>query len=96
MVRVCQPGGQVAILEFSMPQRQPIRALYGWYFRNVLPRIGQWLARNDNAAYEYLPVSVQQFPEGEKLAERLRWAGLRDIQVVPLTFGIATLYVGRK
>ena len=41
MVRVCQPGGQVAVLEFSTPGCRPLGVCYGWYFRQVLPRVGQ-------------------------------------------------------
>jgi demethylmenaquinone methyltransferase/2-methoxy-6-polyprenyl-1,4-benzoquinol methylase len=96
MTRVCQPGGQVAVLEFSMPQWQPFRALYGWYFRHVLPRIGQWLTRNRHSAYHYLPSSVGEFPSGEALASRMRDAGLHTVTLHPLTGGIATLYIGRK
>jgi demethylmenaquinone methyltransferase/2-methoxy-6-polyprenyl-1,4-benzoquinol methylase len=96
MTRVCQPGGQVAVLEFSMPARQPIKALYGWYFRHVLPRIGQLLTRNKQAAYSYLPASVGQFPSGTAMVQRMEANGLADVRYVPLTFGIATLYVGRK
>ena len=96
MARVCAPGGQVAVLEFSEPAWQPFKAVYGWYFRNVLPRIGQWLARNKSNAYNYLPASVGEFPCGEALAERMRSAGLTNIRYWPLTFGIATLYVGVK
>lgn len=73
-----------------------MRAIYGWYFRNVLPRIGQALASNRAGAYEYLPASVGEFPHGEALAVLLRDAGLREVHYYPLTFGIATLYVGRK
>jgi demethylmenaquinone methyltransferase/2-methoxy-6-polyprenyl-1,4-benzoquinol methylase len=96
MTRVCAPGGQVAILEFSMPTRQPVKAIYGWYFRNVLPRIGQWLMRSSHDAYDYLPTSVGEFPAGEALAERMRAAGLSEIRLYQLTWGIATLYLGRK
>jgi demethylmenaquinone methyltransferase/2-methoxy-6-polyprenyl-1,4-benzoquinol methylase len=96
MVRVCRPGGRVAVLEFSMPRMQPFRGLYRWYFRHVLPRIGQLLARNRESAYNYLPASVGEFPDGEALAERLRAAGLRDVWHQPLTFGVATLYAGSK
>jgi demethylmenaquinone methyltransferase/2-methoxy-6-polyprenyl-1,4-benzoquinol methylase len=96
MARVCAPGGQVAILEFSMPRRQPVKAIYGWYFQSVLPRIGQWLTRSNHDAYEYLPTSVGEFPAGEALAERMRAAGLSEIRSHRLTWGIATLYVGRK
>ena len=96
MTRVCRPGGRVAVLEFSIPQRQPLRAVYGWYFRHVLPKIGQWLTRNSHDAYCYLPSSVGEFPSGDALAGRLRDAGLNDVSLYPLTGGIATLYVGRK
>lgn len=96
MTRVCQPGGKVAVLEFSMPTWQPFRAIYGFYFRNVLPRIGQWLARNSTSAYNYLPESVGEFPSGEALAAKMRDAGLRIVNYYPLTGGVATLYVGEK
>jgi demethylmenaquinone methyltransferase / 2-methoxy-6-polyprenyl-1,4-benzoquinol methylase len=96
MVRVCRPGGRVAILEFSMPRRRPLRSVYGWYFRCVLPRIGQTLARNGSSAYKYLPQSVDEFPSYEALTERMRNAGLEQNQFTPLTFGTATLYVGMK
>jgi demethylmenaquinone methyltransferase/2-methoxy-6-polyprenyl-1,4-benzoquinol methylase len=96
MARVCRPEGQVAVLEFSTPRWQPLRGIYLLYFRHVLPRIGQWFARNQSDAYEYLPATVAQFPDGEALAERMRAVGLKNIKYWPLTFGIATLYVGRK
>lgn len=96
MVRVAAPGGRVAVLEFSSPTWQPFKAIYGWYFRNVLPRIGQLLARNSTAAYEYLPESVGQFPQGEALAARMRAAGLSEVCCIPLTLGVATLYIGNK
>lgn len=96
MARVCKPGGHVAVLEFSTPEWQPFKAIYGWYFRNVLPRIGQLLARNAESAYNYLPESVGEFPQGEQLSERLRAVGLSDVNFHPLTLGVATLYVGKK
>lgn len=96
MARVCSPGGKVAVLEFSTPRWQPFRAVYGWYFRYVLPRIGQLLARNSHAAYRYLPESVGQFLQGQELAEQMRAAGLAEVEYKGFTFGIATLYVGTK
>lgn len=96
LTRVCKPGGKIAILEFSVPRHQPIKALYGWYFKNVLPRIGQWLARNQSSAYNYLPESVDQFPCYEALTEKMIAAGCRSAKFFPLTGGIATLYIGVK
>lgn len=96
MVRVCRRGGTVAILEFSMPRRQPIKGLYRMYFRHALPLIGRWINRNRSRAYHYLPASVEQFPAYEALAGWLEEEKLREVRIEPLTFGIATLYTGVK
>lgn len=96
MVRVTQPGGRIAILEFSQPRGWLFGRMYRFYFRHVLPRVGQMISRSKDNAYRYLPESVMQFPDGEALATRLRGHGLIDVRWHPLTFGIATLYVGVK
>ncbi len=96
MVRVTRPGGKVAILEFSQPRGRLFGGLYRFYFRYVLPCIGQAISRSKDNAYRYLPASVLEFPDGEALAEQLRRHGLREVHWYPLTFGIATLYVGIK
>ena len=96
MVRVCRPGGRVAVLEFSTPRAWPLGAVYGWYFRRILPRIGQALARNRQAAYNYLPASVGQFPQAEALLGRMRRAGLRNVRCHRFTLGVASLYTGEK
>jgi demethylmenaquinone methyltransferase/2-methoxy-6-polyprenyl-1,4-benzoquinol methylase len=96
MVRVCRPGGRLGILEFSSPTLPVIRPLYQWYFRRMLPVIGQCLARNDQLAYDYLPSSVNEFPQGEEFADWLRRLDLTDVRSFPFTLGICTLYVGTK
>jgi len=96
MVRVCRPGGEVAILEFSQPTLPGLRQAYAFYFQHILPRIGQTVARNEHDAYSYLPDSVSQFPCGAALAEQMQLAGLHDVRWVPLTFGVATLYIGKR
>ena len=96
MVRAAKPGGKVAILEFSRPRVPVLRWLYLTYFKHILPRIGQSVSKNDHSAYEYLPASVLQFPDGEELVAMLRDRGLDDVKFYPLTLGVATLYVGTK
>ena len=96
MARVCRPGGRVAVLEFAMPQSRALGSMYRWYFRRVLPRIGQLLARNRQGAYNYLPTSVGEFSQGEALASRMRAAGMREVEYRDFTLGVAALYVGTK
>jgi len=96
MVRVLRPGGRIAILEFSKPRHWLFGRLYRAYFRYLLPLMGQLLSRSKESAYRYLPESVLKFPDYEDLAAKLRTHGLTEVRYEPLTFGIATLYVGSK
>jgi len=96
MARVTRPGGRLAILEFSLPTNPVVRASYLWYFRNVLPRLGNGLAANGSDAYRYLNESVEEFPSGERLAALVRAAGYERVAMHPLTFGIATLTIAHR
>ena len=47
-------------------------------------------------AYVYLNRTIEQFPCGEAFLALMRQAGFERAKAYPLTFGIATLYVGEK
>jgi demethylmenaquinone methyltransferase/2-methoxy-6-polyprenyl-1,4-benzoquinol methylase len=96
MARVLEPGGRLAILEFSIPTSRLVRGFYLWYFRRVLPLIGNSIARNASDAYTYLNKSVEEFPSGERLAMLVRGAGFDHVEQIPLTFGIATLSIATR
>jgi demethylmenaquinone methyltransferase/2-methoxy-6-polyprenyl-1,4-benzoquinol methylase len=96
LVRVTRPSGKVAILEFSRPRGRLLGRLYLTFFRYILPRVGQALAPNEDHAYEYLPKSVLEFPDGQAMLDLLARRGLVALQHHPLTGGIATLYIGTK
>ena len=95
MMRVLRPGGRLFILEFSTPRQAPFKQLFRFYFHRVMPLIGR-LVSKDNAAYSYLPESVDAFPQGAVFEDVLRRRGLREVHSRLLTFGVATLYTARK
>jgi demethylmenaquinone methyltransferase/2-methoxy-6-polyprenyl-1,4-benzoquinol methylase len=93
--RVLKPGGRAIILEFSMPERFPVKQLYRFYFKHLLPFIGRIVSK-DKGAYTYLPASVERFPKSKAFLELLVQHGLIHGTVRPLTFGIATLYCAER
>lgn len=95
MHRVLRPGGHIVVLEFSKPGRFPLKQLYFFYFKNVLPFIGRLVSKSDEA-YSYLPDTVMKFPEGEAFLQILQKARFVKCVEERLTFGIATVYVGTK
>lgn len=93
--RVLKPGGRSLVLEFSIPQAPLLKSLYLFYFRNVLPTIGNIISHHKDA-YTYLNKTAEQFPFGEDFANLMRQAGFTNVKYKTLTFGIATLYLGEK
>lgn len=93
--RVMKPGGQLAILEFSYPTNPVIRWAYDLFFSHVLPLIGRMVSK-DKGAYAYLNESVKNFMWGEEMCEHIKAAGFKDVKFRTLTFGITTIYTGKK
>ncbi len=95
MNRVMRTGGKLAILEFSHPKKFPIKEVYKFYFRYILPTLGKLVSKHSRA-YTYLPESVNAFPEGNVFCTMLERCGFKDAHARPLTFGITTLYTATK
>ena len=93
--RVLRPGGTCIVLEFTLPRWRPWRWVYGFYLRRILPVIGTVLT-GDRSAYRHLVESILEFPHYHDLAVWLTETGFTDVRFVPLTGGVATLYVGKK
>lgn len=91
--RVLKPGARFVVLECSQPPREPMRSLYFFYFRRVLPFIGTFVSKHDNA-YTYLPESVLAFPGPEEVALLMRENGFRDVTFERLFGGIVAIHVG--
>ncbi len=93
--RVLRPGGSFAVLEFSQPQIPFFRQLYLLYFSRILPWIGR-LVSGQSGPYSYLPDSVKDFPDPERVDQMIREAGFVDVNHSSLTFGVVTLHVSYK
>ncbi|MBD81094.1 MAG: bifunctional demethylmenaquinone methyltransferase/2-methoxy-6-polyprenyl-1,4-benzoquinol methylase UbiE [Crocinitomicaceae bacterium] len=95
MLRVVKPGGHVAIIEFSQPQKFPIKQIYNFYFNKILPGIGRMVSK-DARAYTYLPESVGAFPHGKEFLDVLNKVGYNEAKAIPLALGIASIYFASK
>jgi demethylmenaquinone methyltransferase/2-methoxy-6-polyprenyl-1,4-benzoquinol methylase len=93
--RVLKPGGKFIILEFSQPESFPMKQLYDFYSRHILPRIGKKISK-DQSAYTYLPDSVKAFPYGEEMKNILKSSKFVQPLDKKLTFGIASIYESLK
>ncbi|MDO9181066.1 MAG: bifunctional demethylmenaquinone methyltransferase/2-methoxy-6-polyprenyl-1,4-benzoquinol methylase UbiE [Bacteriovorax sp.] len=93
--RVLKTNGRLMIMEFAIPTNPLIRAIYFFYFRYFLPKIGNLISKHKDA-YTYLNQSVEDFPYGDKFLELMKNAGFKNLKKQSLTFGIAMLYIGDK
>jgi demethylmenaquinone methyltransferase/2-methoxy-6-polyprenyl-1,4-benzoquinol methylase len=93
--RVLKKDGRVMIMEFAIPSNPIVRAVYFFYFRHFLPRIGNLISKHKDA-YTYLNKSVEDFPYGDQFLGLMKNAGFKNLKKESLTFGIAMLYVGDK
>lgn len=91
MRRVLKPGSPLAVLEFSKPTVFPVKQLFQFYFKFILPLTGKLFSKHQSA-YSYLPESVKHFPEGADFERVLSDCGYKNIHSNRLTFGICTLY----
>ena len=95
MLRILRPGGKAVILDFSKPKKFPIKQVFGFYSKRVIPFLGKLISK-DKRAYAYLPESVEAFPEGTDFETIMTKLGYKEVNSILLSGGIATIYMGLK
>jgi demethylmenaquinone methyltransferase/2-methoxy-6-polyprenyl-1,4-benzoquinol methylase len=95
ILRLLKPGGRAAVLEFSRPVLPLFRHLFQFYFMKILPRIGNAIS-GSSFAYRYLPESVRQFPDQQRLAAMMGAVGFSGVTYYNLFGGVAALHVGDR
>jgi demethylmenaquinone methyltransferase / 2-methoxy-6-polyprenyl-1,4-benzoquinol methylase len=95
MCRVTRSGGTCMVVEFSNPTSFPFKQLFWFYSTTILPIIGRMVSK-DSSAYAYLPESVKAFPAGEEFLAIYKQAGFKEVYAKTLTFGLCSIYIGKK
>lgn len=93
LARVAAPGARVVVLELAEP-RGALSPLSRLYVHRVVPLVGAAVSGSDE--YAYLARSIAAFPSRDEFARMIERAGLRVVEVRPMTFGVVTLYVATK
>ncbi len=93
--RVLKPNSTLVVLEFSKPKSFPVKQLYNFYFNTILPLWGRFISK-DNTAYTYLPESVKYFPDDNEFLSILKNIGFKNTLQKKLSFGICSIYLGKK
>ena len=95
MQRVLRKDGRLLVLELSEPTTFPLKQLYQWYSKAILPNIGR-IVSHDKEAYKYLPRSIKAFPKAVQVRRILLDDGFSKVNIHRLTGGICTLYEAVK
>ncbi len=93
--RVLKRGGQALFLELSLPSNSLIAYFYRFYLHRFIPLIGRLIV-NDSTSWIYLGASIEHFSTHFDFKKEMQIAGFTQVSALPLTFGIATIYQGKK
>ena len=93
--RITKPGGKVISLEMMKPANTFQKIIFSLYFKRLIPTLGNLLAKQAEA-YNYLPLSIENFYTAKQLSKRISKAGWRKVGYKNLMFGFVAFHVGEK
>ena len=89
--RVLKKNSKFYCLEFSQINNFTFRKLFNIYSK-VIPIYGKFLL-NNREAYEYLIKSIEKFPDQIELTKILLNAGFKNIEVIDILDGLASIHI---
>jgi demethylmenaquinone methyltransferase/2-methoxy-6-polyprenyl-1,4-benzoquinol methylase len=97
LVRVVRPGGRIGMVEFGVPRRPVLRALWRIHTRFGLPLIGRLLTPAWVDVGHFLGPNIEGFHAAEPdLPARWRAAGIEDVHARPMSFGAGLVMWGAR
>ena len=93
--RILKSNGTLVVLETAVPVNLILNRFYIFYTQNIMPFVGKLFSK-DRSAYEYLSDSAAAFPHGEVFNNILRKNGFIEVEDLPQTLGIASIYFAKK
>ncbi len=93
--RVLKFGGRFFCLEFSTTEWPGFGKVYDLYSHHVVPKIGQWVAK-DEEAYRYLIESIRRFPPMPAFKAMIEDAGFKRVSYEPILGGAVAIHCGWK
>jgi demethylmenaquinone methyltransferase/2-methoxy-6-polyprenyl-1,4-benzoquinol methylase len=90
LARVVRPGGRIAMLEFHVPERPPLRAAWWLYTRVGLPTLGRLVSREWYEVGRFLGPSIDGFWARHPLpsvVDMWRSAGIGSVEARKMSVG---------
>lgn len=94
VAELLKPGGVYSFVEISVPSSRPVRVVYMFYLKRVIPWIGRLFLGNPDC-YRMLGVYTEAFGDAAHFTRCLQAAGLEG-SAVSYFFGCATGARGTK
>jgi len=95
MRRVLRPGGRAVSLEITHLRSGPLATVFNSYFKHVVPAVGGFIS-GDRVAYQYLPASVDAFPDADHLSRLFKEAGFASVSYRTVGFGSLAIHAARR
>jgi len=96
MYQMLKVGGRVFILEFSHPQNTLLKIFSNFYINKMAPLLSSLINPKARFAYEYLPKSIQNFPDAETFKNLMMQAGFKEVKYQTLNLGMIAIHYGTK
>ena len=88
-------GGKIVIMDFKSPSNEIIRKIYEKYTDFVIPKIGKYIAREEDS-YKYLSDSIKTYIKPHELALLMESKNFENVTYETLPGDIVTIHKGYK